>query len=281
VTDSKPRKHRLFIVGGKGRNVPPWLSAAFDYEQFEQDHAKTRTLEPSVRPDAVVVLSSWVGHEHFYGARDLAGRLSIPMILSPGGWSTSLKAAADLGIEWFIKDIERARTSGGLPTPTVEALDEFVDNAWREAYNREWAAREALTQRYAKERKRSERLEAELTKLKVTEAAAQRVIAEIRAAAALQRAEMERHNEEVQHRSARVADALAEHMNTMKELFESVDETHAMLVKTTSHVHGVRNDAQRKMDFLRAALKVAEEGTPSRIVATESPISASNLEMGS
>jgi len=274
MSSTESQKRRIYIVGGKGKNVPPWIDAAFAWEQFEQDHSKTRTLDPANRPDAVVVLSSWVGHEHFYGARDLAERLDIPMILSPGGWSASLKAAAELGINWFISDIERSRSSGVLTESQVEDLDSFIDNAWREAYQREWAAREALAKRYTKDRSRLEHVERELTRLEVKEAAAQRVIAEIRAAAKTQREEMERHNSEIQDRSSRIADALSHHISTMKELFESVDDAHLMLIRTTSKVSGARSEAQAKMDFLRASLQIAEEGVPANVKGD--PVSASN-----
>jgi len=250
VTDEH-QKRRIYIVGGKGKNVPRWLSAAFDHEQFAQDNTKTRTLEPEKTPDAVVVLSSWVGHEHFYGARDLAERLDIPMILSPGGWSASLKGAADLGVEWFIQDIERARTTGNLPEQEQEAVEEFIDNAWREAYQREWAAREALERRYSKDRTKFEQAQSELTRLKAKGAAAMRVIAEVRTAADRQREA----SAEIQARSERISEALAMHINSLKE--------------------------QARVESLRAAMTIAEDGlaTIRQVDMTEpssDPVSTSN-----
>jgi len=271
------QKRQLYIVGGKGKNVPGWLSAAFDYEQFDQDHAKTRTLEPTKTPDAVVVLSSWIGHEHFYGARDLAERLKIPMILSPGGWSSSLKAAADLGVEWYIQDVERARSSGDLAEPEVETVEVFIDNAWREAYNREWSAREALERRYSRDRSKFDQAQEELARLKVKGEAAQRVIAQIRAAAAAQR----KVSAEIQARSERVAEALSSHIKSLKDLFDVAEAGHAAVLKASSRIGDIRRIAQARLDALNAAMTIAEDGLATiRQVAREEtpadPISASN-----
>jgi hypothetical protein len=283
MADPKPSKRRIYIVGGKGKNVPPWIAAAFDYEQFDQDHARGRTTDPDKRPDAVVVLSSWVGHKHFYNARDLAEKLNIPMLLSPGGWSASLKAAADLGAEWFISDIEAAKSSRTLTETEVTGLDEFIDNAWREAYNREWTAREALERRYGKDRSKFEHAEEELERLKTGEAAAQRVIAEIRAAAAKQREEMERHNQEIRERSARVARALTVHLSSLEELFDVADEAHSSIIGTTTKLSSARKMTKQKIDVLNAALTMAEEGTEvdksqEDDETSVEPVSASNLK---
>lgn len=220
-------KKKIYIVGGKGKNVPPWISAAFNYEQFDQDHAKTRTLEPSNSPDAVVVLSSWVGHEHFYGARDLSERLGIPMILSPGGWSASLKSAADQGVEWFIKDIDRAKTSGDLSDSQVADVEDFIDNAWREAYNREWSAREGIERRYNKDRGKFEHAQRELARLREKEEAAQRVIAEVRAAAAAQRKATESAQAASERRTKAIAAAADEARNALERLRKSLSEDEA------------------------------------------------------
>jgi len=283
MAEPKPSKRRIYIVGGKGKNVPPWIAAAFEYEQFDQDHARARTTDPDKRPDAVVVLSSWVGHKHFYNARDLAEKLGIPMLLSPGGWSASLKAAADLGAEWFISDIEAAKSSGALTETEIVGLDEFIDNAWREAYNREWTAREALERRYSKDRGKFEHAAAELERLKKGEAAAQRVVAEIRTAAAKQRKEMERHNQEIQERSARVARALTVHLSSLEELFEVADEAHDSIVGTTSKLSAARRMTRQKLNVLNAALTMAEEGIEEDkslddVLPNVEPVSASNMK---
>lgn len=285
------QKRQLYIVGGKGKNVPGWLSAAFDYEQFDQDHAKTRTLEPTKTPDAVVVLSSWIGHEHFYGARDLAERLKIPMILSPGGWSSSLKAAADLGVEWYIQDVERARSSGDLAEPEVETVEVFIDNAWREAYNREWTAREALERRYGKERANYEHAhnelyrmrEGEKARLKKMDDVARRVVNEIRTAAARQREKLELHNKEIQKRSERVARALAVHLSSLEELFDVADEAHSSIIGTSAKLRTARKITKQKIDILNAALQIAEAETThepefeSKEIESEAPVASSNL----
>jgi len=276
MSSTEPRKHRIYIVGGKGKNIPPWIDAAFEWEQFAQDNAKTRTLEPDKTPDAVVVLKSWVGHEHFYGARALAERLGVPMILSPGGWSSSLKAAADLGVNWFIADINASRSSDDLEESQIEELDEFIDNAWREAYEREYEAREALEKRYGKDRKRFERAQRDLTRLTKRDEAAQRVIGEIRAAAAAQRLALD----EIQARNARVAEALVHHMGSLVDLFGATELSYDSLVRATSHLSDARGNAAERLAILRASLIVAEDGPPKGITADE-PTVASNAGVDS
>jgi len=277
MSDS-PLKRRLFIVGGKGKNVPRWLSEAFDYEQFDQENAKTRTLEPSVPPDAIVCLKSWVGHEHWYGARDLSQRLSVPLINAPGGWSTSLKAAADLGVEWYVQAVERARRSDDLTEDEAEEAEEFIDNAWREAYEREYEARQALEKRLRKDRTKFEQVQLELERLKKREtasaAAAKRVLAEVRLAAARQRAA----SAEIQERSERVSEALIHHISSLKELFDSAEAGHAAVLKASSRLGDTRRIAQAKTDALRAAMTIAEDGLAMIRQISPSPdhVSASN-----
>ena len=256
----KPQRRRIYIVGGKGKNIPRWLSAAFDYEQFEQDNPKTRTLEPEQSPDAVVCLKSWIGHEHWYGARDLAKRLGVPMIEAAGGWSGALKAASDAGVEWFIQDIDRAKRSGDLSDDQVEEVEDFVDNAWREAYEREYEAREALEKRVGQDRR-------ELDRLRRVGEAEKRVISEVRAAAARHRKALD----EVQARNERVSEALASHINSLVGLFEATDLSHESLIATMNRISIARTSAKEKLSVLRASMLVAEGGPP---VATQ--VSASN-----
>ena len=284
MATDEPKKRRIYIVGGKGKNVPRWLSAAFDYEQFQQDNSKTRDLEPDKVPDAVVVLSSWLGHEHFYGARDLAERLDIPMILSPGGWSASLKSAAELGINWFLRDIEQARRSPELTVDEEEGVDAFIDNAWREAYQREWAARQAMERRYGKDRGRFEHAQRELGRLTAKDEAAQRVIAEIRAAATGQRKALERSNESselrvqaIQARSERVTEALIQHMSSLQVLYNVATEAYDAVNVSSERLSVARRDALAAKATLQAAMAVAEGGIPEGMGDTNVPtIAASN-----
>ena len=291
MAESKPAKHRIYIVGGKGKNVPPWIAAAFDYEQFDQDHTRGRTTDPEKSPDAVVVLSSWVGHKHFYDARDLAEKLDIPMLLSPGGWSASLKAAADLGVEWFINDIEATKNHIDATEVQVSDIEEFIDNAWREAYNREWTAREALERRYGKERANYEHAhnelyrmrEGEKARLKKMDDVARRVVNEIRTAAARQREKLELHNKEIQKRSERVARALAVHLSSLEELFDVADEAHSSIIGTSAKLRTARKITKQKIDILNAALQIAEAETThepefeSKEIESEAPVASSNL----
>lgn len=289
---SESGKRQIYIVGGKAKNVPPWISAAFDWEQFEQDRSKTRTLEPSTTPDAVVVLSSWLGHEHFYGARTLAEKLGVPMIMSPGGWSGALKAAADLEVEWFLNDIDRARNNGQLDAEDVDAAEIFIDNAWREAYNREFNAREALEKRLTMVNRRLDHAESELSRLGKKDEAAQRVIAEVRKAAAAQRAALEEarsdaeeRTKEIQTRSERVASALAAHIESLKTLFEATEDSHSSVLRASAKLADVRQLASRNLDVLRASLTIAEDGLPTITEDMQeqdaNSVSASNADLDS
>ncbi|MGD9729313.1 MAG: hypothetical protein AB7L09_03170 [Nitrospira sp.] len=260
---TKPQKRRIYIVGGKDRNVPRWLSAAFDYEQFEQDSANTRTLEPSQTPHAVICLTSWIGHEHWYGARDLAERLGVPLINSPGGWSGAIKAASDVGAEWFIQDIERAKNSKTLDAQQVIEVEDFIDNAWRDAYEREYEARAHLEKRYAKTIQELERLRQEGE-------AAKRVIAEVRAAASKQRKALDA----VQARNERVSEALASHINSLVGLFEASDLSHESMVAALNRVADVRTLAKEKLAVLRATMTVAESGPLAPVTPTASKVEA-------
>jgi DNA-binding transcriptional MerR regulator len=280
-------RHRIYIVGGKGKNIPPWISAAFDIEQFEQDHTRGRTPDPTKSPDAVVVLSSWVGHKHYYDAEKLAEKLSIPLILSPGGWSSSLKSAADLGAEWFINDIETAKVAS--EKDEKGSAEEFIDNAWREAYTREWNARNALEKHYRKLRIQLEEAQEALRQLKTKEAAAQRVIVEIRAAAAAQRRALEESQAEtkaqigeIRERSERVSTALAEFIASTNEMFTVADSANEAALQAATQLGNARNITRHKLNILNIAMTGAEDGhhdvTPEDEETAE-PVSASNAEL--
>jgi hypothetical protein len=237
-----PKKRRLYVVGGKGKNVPPWVTAAFDVEQFDQEHTRGREPNAANSPDAIVVLTSWVGHKHFFDGRDLAARLKIPLILSPGGWSASLKSAADLGAEWFIKDIENAKRSDALSEKEVADLTDYIDNAWREAYSREFTARAAMEKRHELLRKELEAAKSALADAATRQETANRVIKEVRAAAAQQRealdqaqAETGRMAEATRAKSERLSQALASQLEGIEGLVAQ-----SALINAELHGHAQR-----------------------------------------
>ena len=264
MSNTKLPKHRIFIVGGKGKNIPAWISAAFKWEQFHQDNSKTRDLEPSNRPDAIIVLSSWVGHEHFYGARNLSEKLNIPLIISPGGWSTSLKAASSLGVEWFIQDIERAKYSNDLTTELVDELENFIDNAWREAYTRELVAKEAIVRRYSKDRKKFEKSQQMLKELTKKDEAGQRVISEIRVAASNQRRSLEKERVkanqiviDVQQKNDLIIEALLRHIDSIQELSKAANVIidAGCKLKNANRIAGDSIDAVKQIILLREEIE--------------------------
>lgn len=256
-----PKKRRIYVVGGKGKNVPPWVTAAFDVEQFDQEHTRGREPSANNNPDAIVVLSSWVGHKHFYDGRDLADRLKIPLILSPGGWSASLKSAAELGAEWFIKDIENAKRSDSLSEKEVSDLTDYIDNAWREAYSREFTARSALEKRHELLRRELEAAKEALAEAATRQETADRVIREVRAAAAQQRealdqaqAETGRMAEATRIKSERLSSAVAAQLESIEALVAQSALINAELHSHAQRITDIRFQVSQGLKDLRNAV---------------------------
>lgn len=273
------KKHKLFVVGGKDRNVPPWVKAAFEIEQFDQDEgSRGRVPEPKTRPEAVVVLKSWIGHKHYFDARDLAERLSVPFIEAAGGWSSAVQEAAEQGLDWFLSAIEQTKDSEEVKAAKVD-VSEVLDNAWRQAYESEWAAKAALERRYGKDLKKFEEAQDKLRTITAREAAAERVIAEVREAARLQRENLERSKAEVGHlvedakrRSERMSTALASHMLGLQSLIERVMAGEKALLQGARLLTDVREGLHRNLAELNATLEKAEE-SPQIIPAEKSSLS--------
>lgn len=269
------KKRRIYIVGGKGKNVPPWVAAAFDVEQFDQEHTRGREPDAGNKPDAIVVLTSWVGHKHFYDGRDLAAKLKIPLILSPGGWSAALKSAADLGAEWFIKDIEAAKKSADLSEKEVSDLTDYIDNAWREAYTREWTARAALEKRHEQLREELERAKESLGAAITRQEAADRVIREIRAAASQQRvalgkaqAETGRLAEIIKAKNERLSSAISVQLGNIESLMDHTFQAHNMLFKMAQEISDLRSKFYEGMKELRNAIDEASTDEAIQLVGT-------------
>lgn len=275
----EPKKRRIYVVGGKGKNIPPWVTAAFDVEQFDQEHTRGREPSADQRPDAIVVLTSWVGHKHFYDGRELAAKLSIPLILSPGGWSASLKSAADLGAEWFIKDIESAKKSDSLSEKEVSDLSDFIDNAWREAYSREWAARSALEKRHEILRKQLEDAKSQLASAATSRESADRVLREIRAAAAQQRealeiaqAETGRMAEVIRAKSDRLSAALATQLDYLAAVNDQLSSAANSLQTSAHHLSGLNDLFNQGMKELRAAIAAASDEESAQLTGPSNSI---------
>lgn len=249
-------KRRILVVGGNGRrNVPPWLHAAFEVEHFESSNADWFKPDPGQVPAAVVVLTSWVSHKHFYDARTIAEKFDVPLILSPGGWSAALQYAAENGIEWFLKDIEAAKHSGGEVHP--REVEEVIESAWREAYNREWAARKALEKRYAKDREKFEEAQKRIATATRREEAAQRVVTEVREAARRQREYLDAKTDEIR----KIADDLKardvrirDHLTSLRSLLNLTDEAVKHLLNAAAQFQDNRESLARSVESLEAVL---------------------------
>jgi hypothetical protein len=254
MADAKKRK--LFVVGGKDRNVPSWIKAAFEVEQFDQDEgSRGRVPEPKATPDVIVVMKSWIGHKHYYDAKALAERLEVPLIEAAGGWSAAVQGAAEQELDWFLSAIEKTKDSEEVKAEKVDVV-EVIDSAWRQAYDREWAARTALERRYGKDRARFEAAQERLRSVAGRETAALRVIAEVREAARLQRENLDQAKEEIRKLS--------------DETRRRSERTSALL---TAHIAGARalidnvsagEEALRQMTF---AMKATKEGLALNLAA--------------
>jgi hypothetical protein len=267
------KKHKLFVVGGKDRNVPPWIRAAFEVEQFDQDEgSRGRVPEPKAKPEVIVVLKSWIGHKHYFDACDLAKRLSVPLIEAAGGWSSAVQGAAEQELDWFLTAIEQTKDSEEVKAEKVD-VGEVIDNAWRQAYDREWAARTALERRYGKDRQKFEAAQVRLRAITNREAAAERVITEVREAARLQRENLERSKEEVRklveetkQRSERISASLTAHILGLNSLLSRASAGEEALDKATRFLAALRIDVQQTLTELNSALEKTE-GPPQIIAA--------------
>lgn len=265
-------KHRLFVVGGRGnRNVPDWLKKVFDLEIFEGEEDEKQTPKPEKKPDAIIVLSSWISHKHFHDARTLADELDIPFVLSPGGWSAAIKSTISHGIDWFVRDIEAAKAE--IPAEnSPAAVESLVDSAWHEAYNHEWTKNQALARRLRKAEEKLESLAAKTTRAQRREDAADRVVAEVREAARIQRerldkatADVEKTAKEIEARQTRITTCFADHFTSMKALIERVSTGEEVLLQAANMMAETRATLEQRFAQLMATLSVAERGPTQTI----------------
>lgn len=216
-------KRRILVVGGMAKkNVPDWVLESFNIEHFESTSGKSWKPNSGRDPDAVVVLNAWVSHKHFFDAREIAEKLSVPFIVSPGGWSAAIQKASDQGIDWFADSIQET-------TSDESGESDVVNNAWQEAYSKEWEARKALERRYSRDKKLFDSAKKSLKQAEEKGAAADRVITEVREAAKEQRArlaaateEFNRRSEEIRQRNNRLSECLSSHFDVMKRLLDRI-----------------------------------------------------------
>jgi len=144
---------KILIVGGISKNIPEWISKSFEITHIPQQHNFKRPISGPV-PDLVVLLKSWVSHKQCADARQFAIDNGIPFIISDGGISMALSRAAEQGITWFIKDVEKE-------TITEEVVEQ-LDSAWESAYNREYEKNIHLEKRLKAVREQTEILSKKL-----------------------------------------------------------------------------------------------------------------------
>lgn len=267
-------KRRIMVVGGVDKNIPNWIRSAFELEHFTSERGVSEALSSSTPFDAVIVLNAWVSHRHYYDARSFAESRNIPCLTSPGGWSKAVRLAAEIGLDWFIASIEQAKDRT-LNEDDKEEIEHVIDNAWREAYEREWAKNQVLERRLAKDRKACDKARTSKIKAKRREEAADRVIAEVREAAKRQRkhldeatAEVRRTAEKVAAENAVLSDCLSEHFDELRSLLDRLGRGEQALVEAARMMEKSRTVLQQSVTNLQKRLEAAREST-SQVI--ESP----------
>lgn len=200
---------RILVVGGIDKNVPTWIHRAFEVEHYEQQAHFKRAIAPRDRPDAVIVLKSWISHKQCQDAREYAEQNGIPVIISDGGWAMAVQRALESGLEWFAHAVDK--TIGDLSETDAKTADEIVERAWEGAYKREYEKTKALEKRLRKGRDVVER----------TQSAAKRVIAEVREAARKRQEAADRTQAEIKRLAAEARARQAEIVDITTKLLES------------------------------------------------------------
>lgn len=199
---------RILVVGGIDKNVPTWIHRAFEVEHYEQQAHFKRAIAPKDRPDAVIALKSWISHKQCQDARDYAEQNGVPFIISDGGWAMAVQRALEGGLDWFAHAVDRSIKD--LSEADAKEADAIIERAWEGAYKREYEKTKALEKRLRKDREAVER----------TQAAANRVIAEVREAARKRQEAADRAQVEIKRHAADVRSRQNELLGICKQLVE-------------------------------------------------------------
>lgn len=260
-------KRRILVVGGVDKNIPTWIRCAFEIDHFESEHGRNVAPSSKAAVDAVIVLNAWVSHKHYYDARSFAESRKVPCLVSPGGWSKAIRLAAEIGLDWFISAIEQAKDRM-LREEDQEELDQVIDNAWREAYEREWAKNQVLEKRLAKDRKMFDKALASKAKARTREEAANRVITEVREAAKRQREHLDKATIEVRETAERVAaenavlaEYLSSHFDELRDLLDRLGRGEQALVEAARMMAKSRTALQQSVTNLQNRLRAAHAAT--------------------
>jgi len=200
---------RILVVGGIDKNVPAWIHRAFEVEHYEQQAHFKRIIAPKDRPDAVIALKSWISHKQCQDARDFAVENGVPFIMSDGGWSMAVQRALESGLDWFAHAVDKSIKD--LSEKDAQEADEVVERAWEGAYKREYEKTKALEKRLRKDREVVER----------TQAAAKRVIAEVREAARIRQEAAERTQTEIKRLAAEARARQGELLAIIEKLLDN------------------------------------------------------------
>jgi len=174
-------KKNVFVIGGRGNNIPKWAWAAFEIEHVDREES-TGKFAPKAQPDAIVVNVDFVSHQYSSQAHEWGSSLKIPVLHARSGWSSAVEEAAKLGIDWFVRSVQAA---GKSMIEESQAVETMAESAWESAVAYERARADAAIKRLRKEATRREQLEHTLKRLR--DGAEQRIVGEIRLRAAQMR----------------------------------------------------------------------------------------------
>lgn len=213
---------RILVVGGIDKNIPSWIQKSFEIEHYEQQPHFKRTIAPKDRPDLVIALKSWISHKQCSDARTFASENGIPFIVSDGGWSMAIQRAIENGITWFAQTVDKSLKT--LSEQESKEVDVIVERAWEGAYKREYEKVQALEKRMRKDRTRLEEALAKLESAERRDAAAARVIAEVREAARKHKESEERIQAEIKKLMNYVDSILADHEKSVSDYSVLISE---------------------------------------------------------
>jgi hypothetical protein len=219
-------KKNILIVGGvTSKHNPPWLNT-FNVEFYPQEEHFKRIVAPKNKPHLIICLKSWISHKQCRDFRNYADENSIEFIISDGGLSMAIQRAAEKGLTWFVRDIDKAIKN--MPEDQVKNIDETIERAWHQAYNRERDKALALEKRLKKDRSRLEDALAKLEASERRESAATRVIAEVREATKVHQQTSEQTRAEIRRVASELREKidklLSEHENSAKTHVEEIAE---------------------------------------------------------
>lgn len=181
-------KPRVLVIGGKRKNIPAWAEAAFEITLLDQDGSKSRIDPSDVPPAAIVIYTGAVSHQHSGQAHEMGATWDIPVLKARDGWSTAVEQAAQIGADWFVNAVQTGAQALDTKNPprSKEGL-EVVDNAWRDLAEQEVAKSEAMAKRLRKVQTKLDKANEVISRLR--SGAEARIVAEIRARAAMVRQE--------------------------------------------------------------------------------------------